>query len=283
MRSKLVQYVKQYIEYVKNRTDIEDTTKSFFIREIESHFKYILRDRDPTKVNHSAKRYSDLPEYIWYVPPKILFNIMHADDLEYISARLCAIEDIDNPTDTEMTFLIRNGVNLSHLGLYTFIWGKQKTYEMIFRCLQKYDYIDLSRHCYGCSIDDVIDFLAAIPSKFINSINGLNSVFGIRIGDTIKYEEFDKLCQKNPMYYKKIDMFITDKRTNFYKHIMRRFNLSDTFITCLAIKQCCDRHAVTVTDEAVLKEYAGLVRLYDYNSDTIIDNILESKLKENVK
>lgn len=64
MRSKLVQYVKQYIEYVENRTDIPEATKSFFIREIKSHFKYILRDRDPTKVNHSAKKYSDLPQVL---------------------------------------------------------------------------------------------------------------------------------------------------------------------------------------------------------------------------
>ena len=280
MRSKLVQYVKQYIEYVKSRTDIENTTKDFFIRRMEEAFEYILRDRDPTKVNYDTTSRYDLSEYVWYVPPKILLNTMHRDDLDHISARLCAVEDIDNPTDTEMAFLIHNGKGLSYLGLYKFIWGKQKAYEMIFRCSQK---INMSRHFYGCNTDEVIDFLAAIPSKFINSIDGLNSVFGIDIGDTIKYEEFDKLCQRNPMYYKKIDMFITDKRTNFYKHIMRRFNLSDTYITCLAIKQCCDRHIVTATDEAVLKEYAGLIRLYDYNSDAIIDNILENKLKENVK
>ena len=56
---------------------------------------------------------------------------------------------------------------------------------------------------------DIFDFLAAVPQKLADKIEGLDRLFNGPCTRCIEdHREFDELCQKNPIYYKKIDMFI---------------------------------------------------------------------------
>jgi hypothetical protein len=126
---------------------------------------------------------------------------------------------------------------------------------------------------------EILDFLAAVPQKFTDKIEHLEYFFGrgeytSRLED---HKEFDELCQKNPMYYKELEFYVTYKDKGYYKQVIENSEIGDIFKQCFVITKCCSKGLITRTDAKVLKELAGLVRLYSYDRDKIIDCILDSK------
>lgn len=262
MESKLVQRITEYLEYTKNRKDISRENKKEFLDRMKLNLKYIhIVTNFPTemiKPRHFRDCKCDI-NYHYYSPEKHLQ-----------ATRFLIVKDIDNPTDREMAFLIQEGDYLNMLGFYEFLYGKQKAYKRIFKVAKRIRVATLSQ---SLTNQEILDFLAVVPSKFIHQIDYSDK-------DCLSFDRpeiFEKLCQKNPMYYKELEFYVTYKDKGYYKQVIENSNISDTFKQCFAITKCCNKGLITRTDEKVLKELAGLVRLYSYDRDKIIDCILDNK------
>lgn len=194
----------------------------------------------------------------------------HSPEKYLQATRFLIVKDIDNPTDQEMAFLIQEGNYLNMLGFYEFLYGKQKARERIFKVAKRIRVATLSQ---SLTNQEMLDFLAVVPSKFIHRIN-YSDRYCLSFD---RPEIFEKLCQKNPMYYKELKFYVTYKNKSYYKPIIENSEISDIFKQCFVITKGCSKGLITRTDAKVLKELAGLVRLYSYNRDKIIDCILDSK------
>jgi hypothetical protein len=281
MRSKLAQRIKEYLEYTKNRKDISRDKKQY----IKDSFGYMLPDG-----SFEAGRdfWVSTARYIWNMQPKLLFDIMSKHYESNHNHRLCAIEDIDNPTDEEFALLINKGDDLPILDFCIFLYGKQKTYERIFKVAKK---IHVPTNSCITIRQEILDFLAAVPQKFTDKIEHLEYFFGrgeytSRLED---HKEFDELCQKNPIYYRKLlKVFITSKSIYLepYIEVINSSEISDLYKQCFIATKCCNRRGITNIDKKFLKNYtelSGLLRLYNYNCDSVIGCLLDNNQKENIK
>ena len=260
MESKLVQRITEYLEYTKNRKDISEEDKKDFLSTMELNLKYIHSEAKRFESDiFMFCRYDFDTKLNWYSPP-----------IQILADRLLAIKDIDNPTDEELALLIQKGDYLDMLGFYEFLYGKQKARKRIFKVAKR---IRIAPLTHSLTRQEILDFLAVVPLKFIHQIN-YSCRYCLHFNDP---EEFDKLCQKNPMYYKELEFYVTYKDKGYYKQVIENSDISNTFKQCFAITKCCNKGLITRTDEKVLKGVAGLVRLYNYDRDKIIDCILDSK------
>lgn len=281
MRSKLAQRIKEYLEYTKNRKDISREKK----QSIKDRLGYMLPDG-----SFEAGRdfWVSTAKYIWNIPPKLLFDIMSKHYESNPTHRLCAIEDIDNPTDEEFALLIDKGHDLCVLDICIFLYGKQKTYEKIFKVAK---IIEVPCYSNITIRQEIFDFLAAVPQEFADKIERLNTFFGQ--GDYTScledHKQFDELCQKNPIYYKKLlEVFITSKSIHLEPYIeaINSSEISDLYKQCFIATKCCNKRGMTNMDKKFLKNYAELailLRLYNYNCDSVIGCLLDNNQKEDVK
>jgi hypothetical protein len=281
MRSKLAQRIKEYLEYTKSRKDISRERKN----NIEDRLGYMLPDGS----FEAGQLFNvDAAKYIWNIPPKLLFDIMSKHPEYNHEHRLCAIEDIDNPTDEEFALLIDNGHDLCVLGICIFLYGKQKTYEKIFKVAKK---IEVPCHDIITVRQEIFDFLAAVPQEFADKIERLDTFFGMGTYTSClkDHKEFDELCQKNPIYYRKLlEVFITSKSISVepYREAINSSEISDLYKQCFIATRCCNKRGMTSTDKKFLKNYtelSGLLRLYNYNCDSVIGCLLDNSQKEDVK
>lgn len=259
MESKLVQRITEYLEYTKNRTDISEEDKEDFLDRMKLNLKYIhIVTNFPTEIMKSRNFRNakcDTNNHPW------------SPEAHLQATRFSIVKDIDNPTDREMALLIQEGDYLNMLGFYEFLYGKQKARERIFKVAKRIRVATLSQ---SLTRQEILDFLAVVPLKFIHQIN-YSGRYCLHFNNP---EEFDELCQRNPMYYKELEFYINK---GYYKQVIENSDISDTFKQCFAITKCCNKGLITRTDAKVLKELAGLVRLYNYDRDKIIDCILDSK------
>lgn len=269
MRSKLTQRIKEYLKYTKNRKNIAHP------EEIYNRFGYMLPNG-----SFKAGKWFDVEKAkcIWNLQPKLVFDIMSKQHEDNYALRLLAIEDIDNPTDEEMALLIDEGKDLDMLDFCVFLYGKQKAYERILKVAKR---IRVPPKYYVIIRQDMFDFLAAVPQKLADKIEYLHRLFNGPYTMWIKdHQEFDKLCQKNPIYYKKIDIFINQYvYFDAYREAMTFGGISDFYRQCLVATRCCKKRNMTSTDKKFLKNHAelsGLLRLYNYSYDNVIGCLLDN-------
>jgi hypothetical protein len=262
MESKLVQRITEYLEYTKNRKDISRENKKEFLDRMKLNLKYIhIVTNFPTEImkfRNFRNTKCDTNDHPW------------SPEAHLQATRFSIVKDIDNPTDREMALLIQEGDYLNMLGFYEFLYGKQKARKRIFKVAKRIRVATLSQ---SLTNQEMLDFLAAVPSKFIHQID-YSDRYCLSFD---RPEIFEKLCQKNPMYYKELEFYVTYKDKGYYKQVIENSEIGDTFKQCFVITKCCSKGLITRTDAKVLKELAGLVRLYSYDRDKIIDCILDSK------
>lgn len=295
MKEKRVQRLKEFVEYMQNREDsiTATSTKEAIVAQLEHDFKWAINLNDEYRSNThrvldqllgklSIEQIDELFEDDTFVE-----NIADAMDLKgYMSSLetkhvktilekgklyephfvilLSAIEDIDNPTDEELEAVIESG-GFTHLSLYKFLWG-ERVYNYLYEDVDVF-FIGRSGKTFT---SDLIDFFATLPPTYIDKVNFDDL-------DFFNCTTMNNLCIRNPLYLTHLNKIIDPKQVTI-THIMDSNEYSQLFKLCAAVAYYCNKKAIPNSKMSFLKEYASLIRIYQYDYHTVLAHIVNTVL-----
>lgn len=255
MESKLVQRIKEYLEYTKNRKDISRENKKAFLRTMELNLKYIHSEAKRFESDiFKPWRYDFDTNLNWYSPP-----------IQILADRLLAIEDIDNPTDEELETVIEKG-GFKYLSLYRFLWG-ERAYNFLYKDVDAFYIGNFGTHTFTV---DFIDFFATLPPAYIEKVSFEDLHF-------FNCAIMNALCIRNPLYLTHLNKIINPKLATI-THIMGSTNYTQLFKLCAAVAYYCNKQAIPDSKLSFLKEYASLIRIYQYDYHTVLAHIVNTAL-----
>lgn len=296
MKEKRVQRLKEFVEYMQNREDSVTTTstKEAVLKQIKYSFNFTIDQgntagpsnyRVLTKLLErlSAEQIDELFEedtfvkdiastmslmgYLMLLEPKHVKTILKKGDLydPHFMILLSAIEDIDNPTDEELESVIEKG-GFTHLSLYKFLWG-ERAYNYLYKDVNVFYIGNFGTQTFT---SDFIDFFATLPPDYIEKVSFEDLHF-------FNCATMNDLCIRNPLYLTHLNKIINPKLATI-THIMGSTKYTQLFKLCAAVAYYCNKQAIPDSQKSFLKEYASLIRIYQYDYHTVLAHIINTVL-----
>lgn len=191
---------------------------------------------------------------------------------------LASVKDFDTLSDEEIKLLLKNTTNESYtfsaLPVYHKIYG-DKVYDLI-TSFYEIDNPDFSINDLGGTEDDVIEVLKRIPTENIPKV--IKQIYDT----TLSYKGWERLCQEDSRYYYYLDRAASRFSNSITKKVCKDEDSYDTlFRNCLSIARACinykDTRLLPQSVVADLKQYAAMIKLYDFNYKAIVDVILNER------
>jgi hypothetical protein len=296
MKEKRVQRLKEFVEYMQNREDSVTTnmTKEAVLKQIKYSFNFIIdQGNNAGACNYrilnkllerlSAEQIDELFEdtvfvkdiattmslmgYMLLLEPKHVRAILKKGDLydPHFMILLSAIEDIDNPTDEELESVIEKG-GFTHLSLYKFLWG-ERAYNYLYKDVNVFYIGNFGTQTFT---SDFIDFFATLPPDYIEKVSFEDLHF-------FNCATMNDLCIRNPLYLTHLNKIINPKLATI-THIMGSTKYTQLFKLCAAVAYYCNKQAIPDSQKSFLKEYASLIRIYQYDYHTVLAHIVNTVL-----
>ncbi len=296
MKEKRVQRLKEFVEYMQTRDDsvTANLTKEVVLKQIKYDFNFTIDQGNSDKPSSyrilnkllgrlSAEQIDELFEdttfvkdiaatmglmgYVLFFEPKHVRTILKKGGLyePHFMMLLSAIEDIDNPTDEELEMVIEKG-GFANLSLYRFLWG-ERAYNYLYKDVNVFYIGNFSTHTFTV---DFIDFFATLPPEYIDKVSFEDLHF-------FNCVTMHALCIRNPLYLTHLNKIINPKLATI-THIMGSTKYTQLFKLCAAVAYYCNKQAIPDSQKSFLKEYASLIRIYQYDYHTVLAHIVNTTL-----
>lgn len=296
MKEKRVQRLKEFVEYMQTRDDsvTANLTKEVVLKQIKYDFNFAIDQGNSDKPSNyrilnkllerlSAEQIDELFEdttfvkdiaatmglmgYVLFFEPKHVRAILKKGGLydPHFVILLSAIEDIDNPTDEELETVIEKG-GFKYLSLYRFLWG-ERAYNFLYKDVDAFYIGNFGTHTFTV---DFIDFFATLPPAYIEKVSFEDLHF-------FNCAIMNALCIRNPLYLTHLNKIINPKLATI-THIMGSTNYTQLFKLCAAVAYYCNKQAIPDSKLSFLKEYASLIRIYQYDYHTVLAHIVNTAL-----
>lgn len=296
MKEKRVQRLKEFVEYMQTRDDsvTANLTKEVVLKQIKYDFNFAIDQGNSDKPSSyrilnkllgrlSAEQIDELFEdttfvkdiaatmglmgYVLFFEPKHVRTILKKGGLyePHFMMLLSAIEDIDNPTDEELEMVIEKG-GFANLSLYKFLWG-ERAYNYLYKDVNAFYIGNFSTHTFTV---DFIDFFATLPPEYIDKVSFEDLHF-------FNCATMNTLCIRNPLYLTHLNKIINPKLATI-THIMGSTKYTQLFKLCAAVAYYCNKQAIPDSQKSFLKEYASLIRIYQYDYHTVLAHIVNTTL-----
>lgn len=296
MREKRVQRLKEFVEYMQTRDDsvTANLTKEVVLKQIKYDFNFAIDQGNSDKPSNyrilnklleklSAEQIDELFEdttfvkdiaatmglmgYVLFFEPKHVRTILKKGGLydPHFMILLSAIEDIDNPTDEELETVIEKG-GFKYLSLYRFLWG-ERAYNYLYKDVDAFYIGNFGTHTFTV---DFIDFFATLPPAYIEKVSFEDLHF-------FNCAIMNALCIRNPLYLMHLNKIINPKLATI-THIMGSTNYTQLFKLCAAVAYYCNKQAIPDSQKSFLKEYASLIRIYQYDYHTVLAHIVNTTI-----